>query len=384
MPSLTPLQATRPADAPAPGTLPNYTKYRQCYNGNAPEVCVGAASSADTIASIPKVELHVHLETSLRLWRLSQRRGQDAGPLEEAPLVADPALFAGYDRLRRLRYAGRAGRIPDALYTPANIAAITAELVAEVAAQSGCYLEVRVGGRRGFSLLGVRGMLEAMAEGADSVRHLGAGYGVIITVVRERGPEEAERLVTDAVACRDCGVVGIDLAGDEENYPPGLFTRAIARARDAGLGITVHAGEFAGPAGVWMAIYQLGASRIGHGIRAVDDAPLLALLRERDITLELCPTSNVRLGLVPSLAQHPIRRLLDAGVAVTVNSDDPILLGTTLTRELAAVARAHKLSHETLVDLQASAARAAFLPAQGREYLERRVRSSARTPGLIS
>jgi adenosine deaminase len=345
---------------------------------------VGEHSAADTIVSIPKVELHVHLETSLRLRRVSQRRGQDAGPIEDAHLVADPALFSGYDRLRRLRYAGRAGRIPDALYTPANIATITAELVAEAAAQSSRYIEVRVGGRRGFTLLGVRGMLEAMAEGAGSVRHLGVAYGAIVTVVRERGPEEAEQLVMEAVACRDCGVVGIDLAGDEENYPPGLFTRALAKARTAGLGVTVHAGEFAGPAGMWTAIYQLGASRIGHGIRAADDAPLLDLLRERHVTLELCPTSNVRLGLIPSLAQHPIRRLLDAGVAVTVNSDDPVLLGTTLTRELTAVARAHRLSQEALVDLQANAARAAFLPQEGRENLERRVRSGAKTLGLIS
>jgi adenosine deaminase len=345
---------------------------------------VDEVPSTDAIATMPKVELHVHLETSLRLRRLCRRRGQDVSPVEDAHLVADPSLFAGYDRLRRLRYAGRAARIPDALYTPANIATITAELIAEVSAQSGCYLEVRVGGRRGFAVLGVRGMLEAMAEGADSVRHLGVGYGVIITLVRERGPEEAERLIAEAAACRDYGVVGIDLAGDEENYPPGLFARALAKARDAGLGITVHAGEFAGPAGVWTAIYQLGASRIGHGIRAADDAPLLELLRERGITLELCPTSNVRLGLVPSLAQHPIRRLLDAGVSVAVSSDDPVLLGTTLTRELAAVARAHRLSHEALIDLQANAARAAFLPPEGRENLERRVRSGARTLGLIS
>jgi adenosine deaminase len=345
---------------------------------------VGEHPATETIAAIPKVELHLHLETSLRLRRLSQRRGLDGGQAEDAHLVADPALFAGYDRLRRLRYAGRAWRVPDALYTPANVATITAELIAEAAAQSSRHVEIRVGGRRGFALLGVRGMLEAMAEGAATVGHLGAGYGVIVTVVRERGPEEADRLLSEAVACRDCGVVGIDLAGDEQNYPPGLFARPLAKARNAGLGVTVHAGEFAGPAGMWTAIYQLGATRIGHGIRAADDAPLLDLLRERRVTLELCPTSNLRLGLVPSIAQHPIRRLIDAGVAVTVNSDDPVLLSTTLTRELMVVAKAHHLTHETLVDLQANAARAAFLPQESREHLEHRVRSGAKTLGLIS
>ncbi len=355
------------------------------YNGSARgRALLGELPSTDTIAAIPKVELHLHLETSLRLRRLADRRGQESPVIEDAHLIADPAVFAGYDRLRRLRYAGRAGRIPDVLYTHANIATITAELIAEAAAQSTRHAEVRVGGRRGFALLGVRGMLDAMARGAESVRHLGVGYGAIITVVRERGPEQAERLVAEAVACRDSHVVGIDLAGDEENYPPGLFTRAVAQARDAGLGITVHAGEFTGPAGIWTAIYQLGASRIGHGIRAVDDGALLDLLRERKVTLEICPTSNLRLGLVPSLAQHPLRRLLDARVLVTVNTDDPVLLGTTLTRELASVARTHRLSLEAIGDLQVNAARAAFLPAAARDVLEREVRSAAKTLGLIS
>ena len=331
---------------------------------------------AATIAAIPKVELHLHLETSLRLRRLFKRREQDPPPLERPHLIADPSLFSGYDRLRRLRYAGRAGRIGDAAYTRANIAAITAELVSEAAAQSARHIEVRVGGRRGFALLGIRGMLEAMAEGADSVRHRGVGYGAIVTLVRERGPEEAEHIVAEAVACRECRVVGVDLAGDEQNYPPALFATAIAMARDAGLGITVHAGEFTGPAGIWTAVYHLGASRIGHGIRAVEDPTLLARLRDRGVTLELCPTSNVRLGLVPSIAQHPVRAFLERGVPVTINSDDPILLGTTLARELAAVARAHHLGPEAVVGLLAAAARAAFLPAAERASLEREVRAA--------
>jgi adenosine deaminase len=331
-------------------------------------------SSTSFIAGLPKAELHLHLETSLRLRRLLA--GRDAVPVEDPHLVADPSLFAGYDRLRRLRYAGRAGRLADAAYTPANIAAITAELIREAAAQAIRHVEVRAGGRRGFSLLGVRGILEAMAEGAASAEAPGLSFGFIVTVVRERGPEEAERLVMDAAACRDCRVVGVDLAGDEENYPPALFAAAINRARDAGLGITVHAGEFTGPAGIWTAVYQLGASRIGHGIRAVDDPVLLDRLRDRGVTLEICPTSNVRLGLVPAMAAHPVRRLLDHGVSVTVNSDDPVLLGTSLARELAVVARAHGMGPDDLVRLMIAAARAAFLPADARAALEHTIRSS--------
>ncbi|MDI6771113.1 MAG: adenosine deaminase [bacterium] len=332
------------------------------------------ATELSYIIALPKVELHVHLETSLRLRRLLQRRDPDHPLIGQVHLISDPSRFAGYDRLRRLRYAERANRLPDSAYTRANIAAITAELVAEAPGQSVRHIEVRVGGQRAFSVLGVRGMLEAMAEGSGEARRLGLSYGTIVTVIRERGPEEADRIIAEAVAASDCAVVGVDLAGDEENYPAGLFSAPIARARDAGLGITVHAGEFAGPAGVWAAVYQLGASRIGHGIRAIEDPALLERLCERGVALEICPTSNVRLGLVSAMSTHPVGTFLKQGVPVTINSDDPMLLGTTLSRELACITRAHRLSREILVNLQVTAARAAFLPAKKRESLERTIR----------
>jgi len=339
------------------------------------------ASSVATIRALPKVELHLHLETSLRLRRLAERR---AAPLPfPAPLIADPARFAGYDRLRRMRYALRAGRVPDALYTADNIETITYELLGEAASHGSRYVEVRVGGRRGFELLGTRRLLEAMARARRRAEEAaGIRSGILITIVRERGPEEAQRRVREALDCRDCGVVGVDLAGDEANYPPGLFSRALALAREGGLGVTVHAGEFAGPSSIWTAIYQLGARRIGHGIRAVEDRRLLDYLREQRITLEICPTSNVRLGLVRSLAAHPLRRLIDAGVPVTINSDDPVLLDTDLSRELILVAQALALRDGALADFMAAAARAAFLPEEERQGLERLVASPARrSPG---
>lgn len=338
--------------------------------------------SAEFIQQLPKVELHLHLETSLRLRRLAERKqqasvasGQSAShapnPFISGPhLVADPARFIGYDRLRRLRYASRAGQITDGLYTPENIEAITYELLEEAASHRLRYVEVRVGGRRGFTLLGARQMLEAMAAARARVgAALGIRSGFIITIVRERGPDEAEQRVREAMACRDCGVVGVDLAGDEQNYPPALFSRALGLAREAGLGVTVHAGEFSGPASIWTAVYQLGAQRIGHGIRAVEDPELLAYLRDHHITLEICPTSNVRLGLCSSLAAHPLKRLLENHVPVTVNSDDPVLLGTNITQELTAVARAFGLSAPRVAEMMVTAAQAAFLPANERNRL---------------
>lgn len=329
--------------------------------------------SLESIRQLPKVELHLHLETSLRLRRLAERQPRHNPLTTEPHLIADPAKFAGYDRLRRLRYASRAGKIPDEMYTPTNIEEITYELLQETASQRLQYVEVRVGGRRGFTLLGVRRMLEAMAQARVRASPRGIHCGFIVTIVREHGPDEAHQRVREAVACRDCGVVGVDLAGDEEHYPPALFTRALALAREADLGITVHAGEFAGPASIWTSLYQLGARRIGHGIRAVEDPDLLGYLRDHRITLEICPTSNLRLGLSHSIATHPLRHLFAAGVPLTINSDDPMLLGTDISKELYAVASSHSLSMEQVVGLVAAAARAAFLPTPERVKLEEAV-----------
>lgn len=329
--------------------------------------------SLESIRRLPKVELHLHLETSLRLRRLAERQGSTDAVLEPH-LVADPAKFSGYDRLRRLRYASRAGKIPNELYSPENIEQITYELLAEAAAHHLRYVEVRVGGRRGFSLLGAERMLEAMARArmrAES--ELGIGCGFIITIVRERGPEEAEERVREAIACRGSGTVGIDLAGDESNYPPALFARAVGLAREAGLGITVHAGEFAGPSSIWTSIYQLGAHRLGHGIRAVEDPELLHYLREHSVTLEICPSSNLRLGLVNALGTHPLKKLMAAGVQVTINSDDPVLLSTDLSRELHLVADALQLNLDEITELLQTAARAAFLPDDARTNLEQAI-----------
>ncbi len=326
--------------------------------------------SLESIHRLPKVELHLHLETSLRLRRLAGRAG-GAGLEVEPHLVADPAKFSGYDRLRRLRYASRAGKIPNELYTPENIEQISYELLEESASHHLRYVEVRVGGRRGFTLLGAERMLEAMARArmrADE--EFGIASGFIITIVRERGPEEAEQRVREALACRNCGVVGVDLAGDESNYPPALFTRALGLAREGGLGITVHAGEFAGPSSIWTSIYQLGAQRLGHGIRAVEDPDLMAYLQAHDVTLEICPSSNLRLGLVHSLGAHPFKKLLDAGVPVTINSDDPMLLGTDLTRELHLSAQVFQLTMDQITGLLRHAVRAAFAPDDVRMRLE--------------
>src|SRR5439155_425389 len=176
---------------------------------------------------LPKVELHLHLETSLRLRRLAERRRGASDPARHPPgwpalsppsHIADPARFTGYDRLRRLRYLSRAGSIADEWYTSENIEQITYELLEEAQRQHIRYVEVRVGGRRGFALLGAPRMLDAMAHArAQAEARLGVHCGFIMTIVRERGPEEAEQRVREAIAGRGGGVVGVPVTVNSDD-----------------------------------------------------------------------------------------------------------------------------------------------------------------------
>jgi aminodeoxyfutalosine deaminase len=151
--------------------------------------------------------------------------------------------------------------------------------------------------------------------------------------------EGAEQTVTYALKYRDRGVVGIGLGGLEEGFPPEPFAPAFARAKDGGLGSVPHAGEVVGPPSIRGALDALGADRIRHGIRAVDDPDLVAELAERGVVLDVCPVSNVRTGAVPSLEEHPLPKLIAAGVRCTLNTDDPAMFDTDLGREHEAARR---------------------------------------------
>jgi len=164
-----------------------------------------------------------------------------------------------------------------------------------------------------------------------------------------------------AIACMGEGVVAVDLAGDEANFPGSRFVRHFARARAAGLHITVHAGEADGPASVRQAIEQLGAERIGHGVRAIEDESVMALIAERGIAIESCPTSNVQTSTVPSYAAHPLPQFLRRGLCVTLASDDPGISAIDLPHEYRVARDELGLSSAELRQLQLNSVRAAFL-----------------------
>ena len=183
----------------------------------------------------------------------------------------------------------------------------------------------------------------------------------IFDAIRQFGPEPAKPVFDLAAERVGEGVVAIGIGGDEVRGPALLFADLFREARDRGLRLTCHAGEIAGPESVWQAL-AIGAERIGHGIRSIDDPKLVAHLAEERIPLEVCITSNVRTGAVASLAEHPVKRLYDAGVPIILNTDDPALFGCTLTSEYELARKEFGFTAEQLAGLARNAFAYAFEP----------------------
>ncbi len=276
------------------------------------------------IGAMPKAELHLHLDGSLLVetaLELAGTRGVDAPTTRAAmieALVAPARAGSQADLLRRFD-------LPIALLQDADaLERVAGELVAAKAVDGVRYLEIRWGPAlhtaRGLALADG---IAAVCRGANGAAgRAGIVVRLICTALRSHDPALNVELAATAARFRDRGLVGWDLAGDEERFPdPAVFRRAFEAARAGGLRITLHAGEW-GEAGQVRRALELDPERIAHGPGAIDDPTLVAELIERGVTLDLCPTSNVQAGIVPSLREHPLARLHRAGVSVTLSTDD--------------------------------------------------------------
>ncbi len=244
------------------------------------------------------------------------------------------------------------------------------ELVEDLAADRVTYAEIRWAPRLHLDGgLGADAVIEAVARGVEESRAaLGASapmIGLIVTAMRSH-PPAANVLLARRAAAFGPPVVGFDLAGPEAAWPAPPHAAAFVAAAESGLALTAHAGEVPGPERIREAL-ALGATRIAHGVTAADDPELVALLRDRGVTLDLCPTSNVQAGIVPELASHPLARLHRSGVSVTCSTDDRIVADTILTDELARTATALALSRIELAAIAVNAFRRGFLPDALRE-----------------
>ena len=204
-------------------------------------------------------------------------------------------------------------------------------------------------------------LFEGLERGRErGERDFGVSVSWIFDAVRHFGVDEARRVVEEAIRLKDRNVVGIGLGGDERRAGPEQFREVYQLARENGLRLTVHAGETVGPESIWGALRELKADRIGHGLHAIDDPELVRYLAEHQIPVEVCISSNVLTGCCTSLEQHPVRKLFDAGVLVTLNTDDPEMFHTTLNREYQIAQKVFGFTDDELRQLAENSFRAAF------------------------
>ena len=301
----------------------------------------------DFLLELPKAELHLHLEGSVEPETL--RELDPETPLEELRSLYSYADFDAF-----LRTFGAVGK---RLRTPEDYALVTRRLLERLAAQNVRYAEIIVAAGvvlwKGQDFAPIFDAIHAAAAGSPvQVRW-------ILDAVRQFGVEPAMQVVELAAARRDRGVVAFGIGGSEDRGPAEWFTEVFAAARCAGLRLTAHAGEGTSPQSVWAAL-ELGAERIGHGISAVDDPVLLRHLRDRGIPLEVCITSNLITGVVKRIEEHPVRKLFDAGVPITLATDDPAMFRCTLVGEYEVAARAFAFTQTELRGLAKNGFRFAF------------------------
>ena len=325
-------------------------------------------------AAVPKAELHVHLEGTARpelIRRIAARNAMQLPP----GLFADDDTFAWRDFLDFLRTYDLAASV---IRTAQDYRDVVFEYLADCAAEGAIYVELISSPDHARAVgLSEEEHREGIFRGIDDARQAhGIEARVLVSVVRNFGVEAAERTAAEAAAMPHPYVVGFNMAGDEAGYPPPPFTRAFEIARDAGLGCTVHAGEHAGPESVRQALELPGVTRISHGVRAVEDAALVAELAERGTVLEVCPTSNVALGVFGSYDEHPFGALRDAGVAVTLGSDDPPYFGASIGGEYAVASEHFGLDDAALLEVTQTALRASFAARDLRDALALRARSA--------
>ncbi|HEU5180473.1 MAG TPA: adenosine deaminase, partial [Candidatus Polarisedimenticolia bacterium] len=306
----------------------------------------------------PRVEIHLHLEGSVSLKRL---RGFWARPGRDASLPSDPAVLFRHSDFRG--FLRNFAHVTRTLTGPGDFALIATDLCGLLRRQkveaAEVFMSPVIFARRGIPFAEI---LDAVDEAVRTMQSRGGPrIGWILDGVRQWGPASLEENLRYAQEARG-RVLGIGLGGDESSVPAREFRPLFETARAMGLRTVCHAGEFAGPESVWEAVELLGSERIGHGIRACEDAALLSMLRRRRIPLEVCPTSNLRTGVVRRWRDHPLPRLLQAGVRVTLNSDDPALFHTSLDAEFRNLERRLHLTRRELERIRVEGIRASFLP----------------------
>lgn len=324
------------------------------------------------ILALPKVELHLHFEGAAPpafIRGLAKEKKTDL-----SKIFRPDGSYAYRDFVHFLEVYEAATSV---LKTPEDFARLCTALLEESAKTGVVYSETFLSPDfcGGGDVGAWKEYLHAIREAAEAGEKT---YGVtlrgVVTCIRHFGPEQARRAARCAAETAGDWIVGFGMGGDENKGDQGDFAYSYDMAAEAGLRLTTHAGEWRGPREVEAALTELrGIERIGHGVRAIEDHRVCDMLVERGVTLEVCPGSNVFLGVYPNLAAHPIQRLRERGVKVTVSTDDPPFFHTTLRKEYEGLAKCFRWGAETFEDVNRTALDAAFCDAATKEAVKKRL-----------
>ncbi|MET9854314.1 adenosine deaminase [Streptomyces sp. NPDC006450] len=320
------------------------------------------------IAGLPKAELHVHHvgSASPRIVAELASRHPDSKVPTDPEAIADYFTFTDFAHFIEVYLS-----VVDLVRTPDDVRHLTFEIARDMARQNIRYAELTItpysSTRRGIDEKAFMEAIEDARKAAEA--ELGVVLRWCFDIPGEAGPEAAAETARLALDLRPEGLVSFGLGGPEVGVPRPQFKPYFDAARAAGLHSVPHAGETTGPETIWDAIRELGAERIGHGTSATRDPELLAYLAEHRIALEVCPTSNIATRAVATLDEHPIKEMVEAGVLVTINSDDPPMFGSDLNNEYAVAARLLDLDERGLAQLAKNAVEASFLDPAGKAEL---------------
>ncbi len=329
--------------------------------------------------SLPKIELHRHLEGSLRLETLVDVAHQFGLDVPTAPMELSRLVQVQHDDVMSAEgFLSKFATLRKFFCAPEVIERFVREAVEDAAKDNIRYLELRftpvaLGRLRQFALGDVMDWVCRAAK--DAEQQFGVKVRLIASTNRHEAVDLAEQVASLAVARMDAGIVGLDLAGNEGQFSAQGFLPVFKEARQSGLKITLHAGEWSGASNVREAIEQFGAARIGHGVRVLEDETIASLARERGTVFEACVTSNYQSGVVPVIAAHPFARMLDYNLKATLHTDDPALSQITLSDEYRNAVEHLQITPHQLRECIVTAAEAAFLPEAEKTRLVASMRS---------
>lgn len=323
--------------------------------------------------SLKKAELHVHLEGTITPQLAAKLAQRNKLILPEGLVAPDGRSYLSKDFLDFLKVYDTLAAL---IKVPQDYYDITFDYLKARAAEGAIYVEMMYSPDHAEQSSGIPSAehLKAIQHAIDDAKAQFNIVGrILITAVRHFGAEAAERVAQQAHTDRFPCVTGFGLGGDEANFPPKLFTKTYAIAADAGLECTVHAGEFAPASGMVEAMKHLPIQRIGHGVNSIYSPETMAMVKDKGIALEICPSSNIFLGLFKNMTEHPFPKFYAAGIKVSISSDDPPFMSTTLGQEYERVQKAYAYTDETMNDITRMAINSAFVDEQTRQELLARI-----------